>query len=139
MDPLWSVIILLLFMFMLTFISGYCPGLIKSPKAENLMGILGGGFLMGVALIVVLPEAVKALVDANRLEDNGEVFTEAMILQVGFSVLTGFYVMLLINEVFHASSSHDHTDNLQQLSSRDNQEETEPLLQTEPDINLELR
>lgn len=50
---------------------------------------------MGAALVIVLPESVKALVDANKLAGVEE-FTETMVQQVGVSILAGFYSMLLI-------------------------------------------
>ena len=61
---------------------------------------------MGAALLIVLPESVKALVDANSLKNNSEVFPDSMIYQIGLSVLGGFYVMLLFDEAFAAYSEH---------------------------------
>ena len=53
-------------MFILTFLSGFWPGIIKDPKTVNLVGVLGGGFLMGSAIVIVLPEAIHSLVASSR-------------------------------------------------------------------------
>jgi hypothetical protein len=65
MLPFISTFLILLAMFLLTFISGFLPSLISNKKHMHLISIVGGGFMMGTALIIVLPESVKAVVDAN--------------------------------------------------------------------------
>ena len=93
-------------MVFVTFASGFMPGIIRSPKIINIVAIIGGGFLMGAALVIVLPESVKALVDSNPKIKDSEVFPDSMIYQIGLSVLGGFYVMLLFDEAFAAYTSH---------------------------------
>lgn len=66
MGPGATVFMLLFSMFVLTFLSGFWPGIIKDPKTVNLVGVLGGGFLMGSAIVIVLPEAVHSLVSSSR-------------------------------------------------------------------------
>lgn len=61
MVALFSVILILTAMFIVTFLSGYWPGAIKDPKIVNLLGILGGGFLMGSAVLIVLPESIGVI------------------------------------------------------------------------------
>ena len=95
MEKLGIVAILMTSMFAVTFIFAYLPNVIKQPKVINLVGITGGAFLMGAALVIVLPESVKAVVDANK-QAGEEEFTETMVQQVGVSILAGFYSMLLI-------------------------------------------
>lgn len=95
MEKLGFVIFLMTCMFAVTFIFGYLPNVFKQPKVINLVGITGGAFLMGAALVIVLPESVKALVDANNVSSE-DAFTETMVKQTGISILAGFYSMLLI-------------------------------------------
>ena len=66
MGPGSTVFMLLFSMFILTFLSGFWPGIIKDPKTVNLVGVLGGGFLMGSAIVIVLPEAIHSLVSSSR-------------------------------------------------------------------------
>ena len=75
MEPTFVVVLVSLSMFVVSFLAGYFPGVIKDPKVVNLLGILGGGFLMGSALLIILPESVKVLVDANQ-----GTFSESMLM-----------------------------------------------------------
>ena len=62
-------------MFLATFMAGYWPGIISDTRTVNLIGILGGGYLMGAALVIVLPEAIHTLIEST---DAG-VFEEQMV------------------------------------------------------------
>lgn len=59
-----KVLSILLMSFLVSFLAGFSPNSIKHPKMTNLVAVAGAGFLMGVALLIVLPESVKALVDS---------------------------------------------------------------------------
>lgn len=108
MGVILGVIALLSTMSIITFISGISPGAFNNTRLVNLFGILGCGFLIGSAILIVLPESIKALVDANYSTDSSEPFTEAMIIQVGLSVLTGFFTMVIVNELFSAKIDAIH-------------------------------
>jgi hypothetical protein len=82
-------------MFVLTFLSGYWPRFIKDPKLINLVGVLGGGFLMGSAFLIVLPEAIDSLFHGNK-----EGFSEKTTFTIGITILLGFYSMQMVNELF---------------------------------------
>jgi len=85
-----------------TFISGYAPNLGLSKKFLNLVAVFGGGVLIGAALLVVMPEACKVMVENNyethKPMTKEEIFPEHLILTIGISVMCGFYTMLLIDE-----------------------------------------
>lgn len=112
-----------------SFIAGLLPALIKaSNRVMNLISILGAGLLVGVALIVIIPEGMltlnKALepkyhrVDSqttqNILKESGfsqEEITRFHMPQeggkethvatyLGGSLIFGFLVMLLIDQIF---------------------------------------
>jgi zinc transporter ZupT len=48
-----------------TFASGYFPNVFTNKKVLNLLAVFGGGFLLGVAILVVLPECVGLMVTQN--------------------------------------------------------------------------
>ena len=53
-------------MFIGAFICGMIPAMCKaSEKVMNLISVFGAGMLVGAALIVVLPEACKCMIDAT--------------------------------------------------------------------------
>ena len=61
-----SVLLLSLLMFLSTALLGWMPTWIKaSEKIMNLVSIFGAGMLVGAAIIVVIPEAVKVIIEAN--------------------------------------------------------------------------
>ena len=61
-----GVLILSLSMFLGTLFLGFLPTWIKaSEKVMNIISIFGAGMLVGAAIIVVIPEAVKVIIEAN--------------------------------------------------------------------------
>jgi len=48
-----------------TFTSGYIPNFGTSKKTLNIIAVFGGGVLMGAAILIVLPEACKVMVENN--------------------------------------------------------------------------
>ena len=65
MQAFWQTLIIVLSMFITTFLCGSLPNLVSNPKNMHLLSVIGGGFMMGTALIIVLPESVKVIVDAS--------------------------------------------------------------------------
>ena len=121
----FSVIMLCLGMFFLTFLFGYLPTKIKtSQRLMNLIAIFGAGLLVGAALEVIIPEGVITLMDSFKIEraaahtqlisiadvddlDNGngrtfslqsEVEHEPSIVKyIGGSLVVGFAIMMVID------------------------------------------
>ena len=90
-------------MFISAFIFGWIPTMCKaSEKVMNLIGIFGAGMLVGAALIVVIPEAVKVIIDAtfDPNDADGEVVSEDVAFSIGTAIVSGFTIMLIIDEVF---------------------------------------
>jgi zinc transporter 9 len=74
MDQNFTVILLALFMFVVTFLFGYLPTKITtSQRLMNLIAIFGAGLLVGAALIVIVPEGMLVLF--NALSDQDEDLT----------------------------------------------------------------
>ena len=65
MDPTAEILLLSAVMFVGTFLMGFLPTFIKaSPKIMNLISVFGAGLLVGVALIVIIPEGMLTLAGA---------------------------------------------------------------------------
>jgi hypothetical protein len=59
------VLLVLLAMFGVAFLAGLAPRFVMEyPKAMNLVAVLGAGFLLGVSILIVLPESVAALIES---------------------------------------------------------------------------
>ena len=123
------VIVLSIIMLVGSFSIGLLPALIKaSNKFMNLVSILGAGLLVGVALIIIIPEGMITLNEALNPPDL-HITTEMMDLlkknvnislsevtrlhmpsendqgpnvsfYLGGSLIFGFLIMLLIDQVF---------------------------------------
>ena len=66
MNYTFQVILILVGMFFATLLSGYLPFILTASKrCMNLFAIYGAGILVGAALLVVMPESVKVMVDSN--------------------------------------------------------------------------
>lgn len=58
---------LALSMFAVSLISGLSPTMFSAkPKINNIVAIIGAGFLLGAALIVLLPEAIHSLYESQN-------------------------------------------------------------------------
>ena len=114
-----------------TFACGYAPSMITaSKKLMNLIAIYGGGLIVGVAIVIILPEAVSILINAkyelNELaegdehhhdhdhentmpdghdheheHDHGVVGHDTNRI-LGTAILAGFLIMLVIDEATSA-------------------------------------
>lgn len=123
------VIVLALVMFTGSFSVGLLPAMIKaSNRVMNLVSILGAGLLVGVALIVIIPEGMLTLSEAMEpkevkldstlvalLQKTGG-FSEQQLtrlhmpvdgeeannvsLYLGGSLIFGFIIMLLLDQGF---------------------------------------
>ena len=98
-----EVILLSLVMFLGTFLLGWLPTWINaSTKCMNLISIFGAGMLVGAAIIVVIPEAVKVIIEAtyDPLTGGEEVVPESTAFNMGTAIVVGFTIMLIIDESF---------------------------------------
>ena len=107
-----SVILMTTGMFLGTTLFGMAPTLLKaSEKTMNVISIYGAGMLVGCALIVVIPEAIKVIINATTYEEGsaaheaeheeGEgVVKEGVDFYIGMSILFGFTCMLCIDDIF---------------------------------------
>ena len=90
-------------MFLSAYICGWLPTMCKaSEKVMNLIGVFGAGMLVGAAIIVVIPEAVKVIIEAtfDPNDPHGEVVSEDVAFNIGTAIIAGFTIMLIIDEVF---------------------------------------
>ena len=98
-----EVILLSLVMFLGTFLLGWIPTKLNAgKKCMNLVSIFGAGMLVGAAIIVVIPEAVKCIIDATYDADaeGEEVVPESTAFNMGTAIVVGFTIMLIIDESF---------------------------------------
>ena len=58
--------------------------------------------LVGAAIIVVIPEAVKTIIEATYDPEAGEeeVVPESLAFNMGTAIVVGFTIMLVIDESF---------------------------------------
>lgn len=104
-----EVILLSLLMFIGTFLLGWMPTWLNaSAKVMNLVSIFGAGMLVGAAIIVVIPEAVKVIIEATYDPNSGEeeVVPESLAFNMGTAIVVGFTIMLLIDESFKILQSN---------------------------------
>lgn len=97
-----EVILLSLVMFLGTTLLGWAPTWLNaSTKTMNLISIFGAGMLVGAAIIVVIPEAVKVIIEATYDPvKGGEVVPESLAFNMGTAIVVGFTIMLIIDESF---------------------------------------
>ena len=103
MDYPTQVCIMSLAMFLGTFLLGWTPTMLKlSDKYMNLISVFGAGMLVGAAIIVVIPEAIKVIIEATydpNLESD-EIVPEETAFNIGTAIVAGFSMMLMIDETF---------------------------------------
>ena len=90
-------------MFLGTFLLGWAPKMIKaSDKIMNLISMFGAGMLVGAALIVVIPEAIKIIIEATFDPEMAteEVVSEETSFNIGSAIAAGFTMMFVIDEFF---------------------------------------
>ena len=62
MNKTFIFCLLALFMFFGSFFSGCCPiWIATTPKSINGISLYGAGLLVGVSLIIIIPEGIRAL------------------------------------------------------------------------------
>ena len=90
-------------MFLGTFLLGWTPKMMSlSDKYMNLISVFGAGMLVGAAIIVVIPEAIKVIIEATYDPElnSDEVVPEETSFNIGTAIVAGFAMMLMIDETF---------------------------------------
>ncbi len=90
-----GILVLCLVMFLGSFVVGFLPTCLKtSRRVMNLIAIFGAGLLVGVALIIIIPEGTLTLVEA--LKDT----KESASWYLGSSLVGGFTLMVILDQGF---------------------------------------
>ncbi|KAI9502098.1 Zinc/iron permease [Coemansia spiralis] len=95
-------------MFAGSWAAGCVPLYVRMDNRKfNLLALFGAGLLIGAALAVILPEGIETL---SKASDSRRLDLEAMNSTVGWSLVAGFSLMFLIDNLF-SSSSHEEPHN----------------------------
>jgi len=82
-----------------------------------LVSVFGAGMLVGAAIIVVIPEAVKVIIDATYEKGvSEEVVPESTAFNMGTAIVVGFTIMLIIDESFKILQHNNHLEEMEQQS-----------------------
>ena len=66
MKDITTAFLIYLVLFVGTFICGYLPGCIRgSERTMNNIALFGGAMIIGISLIIVMPEATHILINAQ--------------------------------------------------------------------------
>lgn len=109
LDPFAFLVVLAGAMALLSFIAGYLPLRREwSPATLKLFVAFGGGALIGAAFLLIGPEALE-LMEAGDVGEGLPLDLELGML-FGFSVLTGFMFMLLVENFGVVHDLHEEED-----------------------------
>lgn len=86
-------------LFMLTFSIGYMPKTFEHQRLLQLFQAFGVGSLLGITLMILLPESVCTILDASLATSTTATLPKATGIHVGLALTSGFVVMLLVEEV----------------------------------------
>ena len=103
MDYNTEICVMSLGMFLGTTLLGWAPRMLNLPdKFMNLISVFGAGLLVGAAIIVVIPEAIKIIIEATFDPNlsSDEVVPEETAFNIGTAIVVGFTMMLMIDETF---------------------------------------
>ena len=96
-----EVILLSLMIFLGMTLLAWAPTWLKtSVKMKNLISIFGAGMLAGAVIIVVIPEAIRVIIESVYDPNSGksEVVPENYAFNIGTAIVVGFTIMLIIDE-----------------------------------------
>ena len=97
MDLIYLGLILLsLAMFTVTLILGSLPTYFQNQALMKLMAVYGAGNLLGVTFLILFPESMMAI---GQSQLQGNQLAQGTTLKIGASFMTGFVVMILIDEL----------------------------------------
>ncbi|KAJ2776803.1 hypothetical protein GGI15_004728 [Coemansia interrupta] len=109
MQAVFRLILEGLAMFVGSWAAGCVPLYVRMEAGKfNLLALFGAGLLIGAALAVILPEGVETLARAllAKKTDN-DTLVDSMNNTVGWSLVAGFCVMFLIDNLFPSQHSHE--------------------------------
>ncbi len=101
MNQYIQVFVLCLCMFIITLGLGSVPNLFTNKKMLSMLSAFGGGVLIGVAFLVILPESLKAILNSQAVGSAGQSsgLQDSTIIHIGLAVTCGFVVMILLSEL----------------------------------------
>ncbi|PAV70774.1 hypothetical protein WR25_05406 [Diploscapter pachys] len=128
---LWLVAALSVSMFVGSYAAGYLPLFFTMSESRmRLVSIFGAGLLVGTALSVILPEGVESLYSAhshhhNSLiaeqqvkeddhhhhEEEGHAHVDDNRAKIGYSLVLGFILMLIVDQIGRSSMSRNERAN----------------------------
>ena len=116
---LWHITLVSTVMFLGCFVSGMIPlSTSLSDRKIKMCSLFGAGLLVGVALAVIIPEGVQALYSLDG-DNSGSEHGNT----IAFSLITGFIMMLLIDNIggghshSHGGSNNGHSHGLNETRS----------------------
>ena len=115
-EPMGTTLLIAVIVLVLSLLGGYAPralaGRLTNTQLEDMTGI-ASGLLLTSALLLVVPEGFHVAAEAAHEAGLDEVFVFAPVT-LGFTVLLGFVVMLLLEGfgIGHAvhEEHHDHAE-----------------------------
>jgi zinc transporter 9 len=115
-EPMGTTLLIAVIVLVLSLLGGYAPralaGRLTNTRLEDMTGI-ASGLLLTSALLLVVPEGFHVAAEAAHEAGLDEVFVFAPVT-LGFTVLLGFVVMLLLEGfgIGHAvhEEHHDHAE-----------------------------
>lgn len=106
-EQLWHITLVSMVMFLGCFVSGMIPlSTSLSQRKIQMCSLFGAGLLVGVALAVIIPEGVQSLFSIARESEEESTDNEGQ--TIGFSLIAGFVMMLLIDNI---GGGHSHSHN----------------------------
>ncbi|KAJ2722497.1 hypothetical protein GGI07_003273 [Coemansia sp. Benny D115] len=111
MQALLRLILEGLAMFAGSWAAGCVPLYVRMDQSKfNLLALFGAGLLIGAALAVILPEGVetlsRSLLSKRSAKESTDELVESMNNTIGWSMVAGFCVMFLIDNLFPSAHSH---------------------------------
>ncbi|KAJ2047884.1 hypothetical protein GGI01_002196 [Coemansia sp. RSA 376] len=113
MQAVFRLILEGLAMFAGSWAAGCVPLYVRMDQSKfNLLALFGAGLLIGAALAVILPEGVetlsRSLLSHKTKSETDDTMVESMNTTIGWTLVAGFCVMFLIDNLF--PSAHSHAD-----------------------------
>lgn len=131
MDGAYFLILLSVFMFLASYAAGFIPLSVTFSEAKlQLVSVFGAGLLVGTALAVIIPEGVRLLYDVvqtsqENLKNNASTtknvhaVDNSLPVVMGFTLVIGFLLMLLIDQCSSRHGGRDVEGGLMQKGRND--------------------
>ncbi|KAJ2747146.1 hypothetical protein GGI20_000760 [Coemansia sp. BCRC 34301] len=120
MQAVFRLILEGLAMFAGSWAAGCVPLYVRMDQSKfNLLALFGAGLLIGAALAVILPEGVETLSRSllSHKPKSDDDMVESMNTTIGWTLVAGFSLMFLIDNVF--PSAHSHADTTPDIPDND--------------------